>query len=86
MKQICRPGLFKKAMKKFNVAWWAYSFPVTILAMASVEYAQAAKSTASTGLMLIITLISVVIFLCLMLSTALNFHILVRPTNPLIDN
>ncbi|XP_074341763.1 S-type anion channel SLAH1-like [Apium graveolens] len=83
---ICRPGQFKKAMKKYNVAWWAYSFPLTFLAMTSVEYAQAAKSTASTGLMLILTVISVVIFLCVMLSTALNIHILVRPTNPLIDN
>ncbi|KAK1379017.1 S-type anion channel SLAH1 [Heracleum sosnowskyi] len=82
---ICRPGLFKKAMKKFNVAWWAYSFPLTFLAMASIEYAQEAKSTAATGLMLILTLISTVILLCLLLSTALNIHNLVRPTNS-VDN
>ncbi|XP_050880964.1 S-type anion channel SLAH1 [Lathyrus oleraceus] len=37
---ICRPALFKRSMAKFNVAWWAYSFPVTVLALASTEYAQ----------------------------------------------
>ncbi|KAJ4703951.1 S-type anion channel like [Melia azedarach] len=25
----CRPVLFKKSMRKFNVAWWAYSFTST---------------------------------------------------------
>ncbi|KAL1805468.1 hypothetical protein ACET3Z_028536 [Daucus carota] len=76
----CRPALFKKAMKKFDLVWWAYSFPSTILAMASVEYAQEAKSAVASGLMLVLTIISVAIFLSLMLSTALNINILGRPT------
>ncbi|KAI9073339.1 hypothetical protein K1719_044680 [Acacia pycnantha] len=34
---VSRPLLFRRAMKKFTVAWWAYSFPLTALAQASAE-------------------------------------------------
>ncbi|KAE8686379.1 Aspartic proteinase A2 [Hibiscus syriacus] len=30
---VCSPFLFKKSMRKFNVAWWAYSFPLTFIAL-----------------------------------------------------
>ncbi|KAF3335552.1 S-type anion channel SLAH1-like protein [Carex littledalei] len=37
---VSRPTLFKRSMRKFSVAWWAYSFPLTVLALAATEYAQ----------------------------------------------
>ncbi|CAE5962436.1 unnamed protein product [Arabidopsis arenosa] len=40
MSLVCRPNLLKKSIKRFNVAWWAYSFPITFLALDSVQYAQ----------------------------------------------
>lgn len=50
---MCRPNLFKKSMRKFNVAWWAYSFPITILALSSTEYAHEVKSFIAYMLMMI---------------------------------
>ncbi|KAL8197914.1 hypothetical protein R6Q57_030072 [Mikania cordata] len=35
-----RPKLFKKSVKEFSVAWWAFSYPLTFLALASTSYAQ----------------------------------------------
>ncbi|KAG1347056.1 S-type anion channel SLAH1 [Cocos nucifera] len=37
---VSRPALFRRSMRRFNVAWWAYSFPLTVLALAATEYAQ----------------------------------------------
>ncbi|XP_031106387.1 S-type anion channel SLAH4-like isoform X1 [Ipomoea triloba] len=74
--QVCRPALFKKSMKKFNVAWWAYSFPLTAMAMASTEYAQEVKSTEAHILMLILSGLSVLVLLLLLLCTALNTTLL----------
>ncbi|KAK1368343.1 S-type anion channel SLAH1 [Heracleum sosnowskyi] len=79
-----RPALFKKAMKKFNVAWWAYSFPLTFLAMASSAYAQEVKGIAASGLVFILTVLSVFIFICLLLSSALNIDMLLRGSDPIL--
>lgn len=70
--QACRPTFFKKSMRKFNVAWWAYSFPLTLLALASTEYAQEVKMHIPSGLMLILSAISVLVFVGVMFSAALN--------------
>ncbi|ESQ29197.1 hypothetical protein EUTSA_v10023519mg [Eutrema salsugineum] len=75
---VCRPTLFKKSMKRFNVAWWAYSFPLTFLALDSVQYAQEVKDQVASGLMLIFSSISVLIFLGVMLLTAANSSCLIR--------
>lgn len=69
---ISRPALFKKAMKKFSVAWWAYSFPLTFIAMASTKYAQEVKSDLAHLLMLFLSALSVLVSLALMVVTALN--------------
>ncbi|WZZ51415.1 S-type anion channel SLAH4-like [Brassica napus] len=50
---VCRPTLLKKSIKRFNVAWWAYSFPITFLALDSVHYAQEVKDHVASALMLI---------------------------------
>ncbi|KAL1829838.1 hypothetical protein ACET3Z_008250 [Daucus carota] len=81
---VSRPALFKKAMRKFNVAWWAYSFPLTFLAMAASAYAQEVKGVAASGLVLILTVLSVFIFICLLLSTAVNIEMLFRGSDPIL--
>ncbi|PWA55717.1 C4-dicarboxylate transporter/malic acid transport protein [Artemisia annua] len=73
---VSRPRLFKKSMKKFNVVWWAYSYPLTVLALASTEYAQEMKSNVAHLLMLILSGLSVLVSFVLMVYTALNTNIL----------
>ncbi|KAJ8749160.1 hypothetical protein K2173_018629 [Erythroxylum novogranatense] len=72
----CRPTLFRKSTKKFNVAWWAYSFPLTTLALASVDYAQEVKGTLAHGIMLGLSSLSVLVSVALIVSTALNTNML----------
>lgn len=66
-------------MKKFNVVWWAYSYPLTVLALASTEYAQETKSSIAHLLMLLLSLLSVMVSIVLMVYTALNTNILLPP-------
>jgi tellurite resistance protein TehA-like permease len=73
-KQVCRPALFKRSMRKFNVAWWAYPFPLTVLAVASTKYAQEVRGARANGLMLLLSLLSVLVFLALLIITALTSH------------
>ncbi|KAK7404894.1 hypothetical protein VNO78_05937 [Psophocarpus tetragonolobus] len=69
---VSRPMLFKKSMKKFNVAWWAYSFPLTALALASAEYAHEVKGIVAHAIMFVISTISVLVSLILVAVTGLN--------------
>lgn len=71
-------------MRKFNVAWWAYSFPTTFLALASSGYAQEVIGHAVTGLMLVLSALSVVVFLGLMLLTAANTNKLLYEDDPIL--
>ncbi|CDY12933.1 BnaA09g13410D [Brassica napus] len=75
---VCRPTLLKKSIKRFNVAWWAYSFPITFLALDSVQYAEEVKHHVASALMFIFCSISVLIFLGVMLLTAANSKRLLR--------
>ncbi|CAA2993793.1 S-type anion channel SLAH1-like [Olea europaea subsp. europaea] len=79
---ICRPALFKKSMKKFNITWWAYSFPLTFLALASAEYAQQVKGVVASAIMLIISAISVLVFLGILIITAVNTDSLLCENDP----
>ncbi|XP_058780764.1 S-type anion channel SLAH4-like [Vicia villosa] len=80
---ICRPALFKRSMTRFNVAWWAYSFPVTILALASTEYAQQVKGAFSHILMLILLALSVLVSVSLTVFTLLNSKMLLPDNDPI---
>lgn len=71
---VSRPLLFKKSMKKFSVAWWAYSFPLTALAIASAQYAHEVKGIMAHVIMLFLSLISVLVCIMLMIVTALNIR------------
>ncbi|KAK4723014.1 hypothetical protein R3W88_013247 [Solanum pinnatisectum] len=79
---ICRPSLFKKSMRKFNVAWWAYSYPVTLLALASTRYAKEVKGQVPHTIMLTLSSLSVLVIIALLLSTALYSKILLRDDDP----
>ncbi|KAL6989458.1 S-type anion channel slah1 [Sarracenia purpurea var. burkii] len=83
--KLCRPTLFKKSMRRFNVAWWAYSFPVTILALASAEYAHEVKGDVPQALMLILSVLSVLVALSLLLFTALNTRMLLPDDNLILE-
>lgn len=72
MSLVSRPLLFKKSMKKFNVAWWAYSFPLTALALASTEYAHTVKGVVAHAIMFVLSLVSLLVSLILMVITVLN--------------
>lgn len=61
-------------MKKFSVAWWAYSFPLTALAIASAQYAHEVKGVMAHAIMLVLSLISVLVCLILMIVSALNIR------------
>ncbi|CAK8569057.1 unnamed protein product [Lathyrus sativus] len=80
---ICRPALFKRSMRKFNVAWWAYSFPLTVLALASTEYAQQVKGIFSHILMLFLLALSVLVSVSLMVFTLLNSKMLLPDNDPI---
>nr|AAD38287.1 unknown protein [Oryza sativa Japonica Group] len=54
-------------MRRFSVAWWAYSFPLTVLALAAAEYAQEVREVAASVLMLALAILSVAVTLALML-------------------
>ncbi|OIW08438.1 hypothetical protein TanjilG_03114 [Lupinus angustifolius] len=62
-------------MKKFSVAWWAYSFPLTALALASSEYALEVEGLMAHAIMLVLSTLSVLVSLLLIVFTALNTSI-----------
>lgn len=71
-------------MKRFSIAWWTYSFPMTFLALASAEYAQVVKGAVPPGLVLTVTVLSELVFLCLMVYTALNVGMLLHEDEPIL--
>lgn len=77
--QVCRPALFKKAMRNFSVVWWSYSFPVTVLAIASTEYAQEVKGGVADAMVLILSLMSFLVMLVLSVLTLLKANTLLLP-------
>ncbi|CAN6481904.1 unnamed protein product [Victoria cruziana] len=66
---IVRPTLFAKAMKRFSSAWWAYVFPVTMLALSSAEYSEKVESAVAHGIRIAMSLISLATTLALILLT-----------------
>ncbi|KAI3495180.1 hypothetical protein L1887_37390 [Cichorium endivia] len=77
-----RPMLFKKSVKEFSVAWWAFSFPLTFLALAATAYAQQVKSLTATGLAVVLSAISVLVFLLLLVFSTLKIDSLLN--NPIL--
>ncbi|KAI3740943.1 hypothetical protein L2E82_31418 [Cichorium intybus] len=76
-----RQLLFKKSVRRFSVAWWAFSFPLTFLALASIAYAEQVKGREATGLAIMLSVISVFVFVSLLVCSILKIHLLVqKPT------
>ncbi|CAI0550793.1 unnamed protein product [Linum tenue] len=69
-------------MRKFNIAWWAYSFPLTVLALASVDYAREVKGAVAHGLMLLLSSLSILVSFTLMVFTAFNSSMLFPDNDP----
>ncbi|KAK3020421.1 hypothetical protein RJ639_047727 [Escallonia herrerae] len=82
---VSRPALFKKSMKKFTVAWWAYSFPLTVLALSAAEYAQEVNGSVAHVLMLFLSALSVLVSLALMVFTALNTNLLLPTEDEILS-
>ncbi|KAK1567389.1 hypothetical protein Q3G72_011593 [Acer saccharum] len=82
MSLVSRPTLFRKAMRKFSLAWWAYSFPLTVLALASAEYAQEVKGGVAHAMMLVLSVLSVLVALALMAFTAFNTNVFLLDSDP----
>ncbi|XP_075507809.1 S-type anion channel SLAH4-like [Primulina tabacum] len=84
---ICRPALFKKAMRRFNIAWWAYSYPITILALTAARYEQEVKTGVSHAIRLALSILSVLVLFGLLTFTAVNPKLLLpAEDDPLIVN
>ncbi|KAG1368116.1 S-type anion channel SLAH1 [Cocos nucifera] len=79
---VSRPATFRRSMRRFNVAWWAYSFPLTMLAMAATEYAQGEEGIVPNALMLVLSLLSALVTLVLVAFTFLKAGNLVPYDEP----
>ncbi|XP_020524627.1 S-type anion channel SLAH4 [Amborella trichopoda] len=66
-----RPNFFRKAMGSFHVSWWAYPFSLTMLALASIEYAEG--STAHV-LKLLLCITSILVTTAMVALTAFNMN------------
>lgn len=75
MSLVSRPSLFKKSMSKFSIAWWAYSFPMTVIALASLMYAVEVKGSVAHSMMLVLSGLSVIVCFSLLLLSFRNFHL-----------
>lgn len=73
---VSRPNLFRKSMRSFSIAWWAYSYPLTIIALASAKYAEEVKGSVAHSIMLVLSGLSVFVCITLILLTAHNIHLL----------
>ncbi|KAJ0962608.1 hypothetical protein J5N97_027730 [Dioscorea zingiberensis] len=69
---VSRPTLFKRSMRKFNLAWWTFSLPLSIMALAATEYAQEVKGPISNVLMLCLCVVSSLVTLALLVYSVLN--------------
>ncbi|KAL4029867.1 hypothetical protein IC575_008095 [Cucumis melo] len=82
---ICRPLLFKRSMKRFNIAWWAFSFPISALALASIQYHHQVKALPAKILMLLLLTISVFVVVSLVAATVFNSALLLPDDDPLFN-
>lgn len=80
---VCRPKIFKRSMRRFNIAWWAYSFHLTLLALASMKYAQQIKDSAAQTLALALSVVALLVSFALIVLTTIKFNKLFFATHEL---
>ncbi|KMT20652.1 hypothetical protein BVRB_1g006290 isoform A [Beta vulgaris subsp. vulgaris] len=85
MSLVCRPLLFKRAMRRFNVTWWAYPFPITVLAIAATEYAEEVKGKLADVLMLFLASLSMLVTFILVILTLFNSQMLLPDNDPILS-
>ncbi|OAY80395.1 S-type anion channel SLAH1 [Ananas comosus] len=81
---VSRPMLFWRSMRTFSLAWWAYSFPLTVLALAAEKYAQEVKGGVPNAIMLVLSLVSALVTVALILLSAFNPALLVPQRDPFL--
>nr|CAD1823692.1 unnamed protein product [Ananas comosus var. bracteatus] len=81
---VSRPMLFWRSMRTFSLAWWAYSFPLTVLALAAEKYAQEVKGGVPNAIMLVLSLVSALVTVALILLSAFNPALLVPHSDPFL--
>uniref|UniRef100_A0A803MSK6 Uncharacterized protein n=1 Tax=Chenopodium quinoa TaxID=63459 RepID=A0A803MSK6_CHEQI len=74
-------------MRRFNVTWWAYSFPITVLAIAATEYAEEVKGKLADVLMLVLASLSMLVTFSLVILTLLfNSKMLLPDNDPFVSS
>uniref|UniRef100_A0A0A0LE61 Uncharacterized protein n=2 Tax=Cucumis sativus TaxID=3659 RepID=A0A0A0LE61_CUCSA len=72
-------------MKRFTIAWWAFSFPISALAIASIQYHHQVQALPAKILMLLLLTISVFVVVSLVAATVLNSGLLLPDDDPLFN-
>lgn len=70
-------------MKRYNIAWWAYSYPITVLALAATRYAQEVKGGVPHAMRLILSGLSVLVLFTLLFVTLFNHKLLLSDDDPM---
>ncbi|XP_023531645.1 S-type anion channel SLAH1-like [Cucurbita pepo subsp. pepo] len=83
---VSRPMLFRKCMRKFTVAWWSYSFPLSLLALACNEYAKEVGVEAAHVCALLLALLSLFVSLFLLILTVLRTNSMIPMSSPEISS
>lgn len=63
-------------MKRFSLAWWAYTFPMTGAAIATVKYSNEVTNIVTQALAVILSLASTLTVSVLLISTILHGFVL----------
>lgn len=72
-------------MRRFSVAWWAYSFPLSALALAATKYAQEVKGGAADALVLVLSVLSVAVTVVLLAFTVIRANDLLPRDDPFVS-
>jgi tellurite resistance protein TehA-like permease len=70
-------------MRRFSVVWWAYSFPLTVVALASRDYAEEVKGRIANAIMLLLSGLAILASLSLSVLTVLNSKLLLHDNDPI---
>ncbi|CAN6481897.1 unnamed protein product [Victoria cruziana] len=73
---VVRPTFFVKAMKRFSSAWWAYVFPITMLALSSAEYAGEVSTGSAHAMRRVMSVVSLILTLAVLLLSVAHTKVL----------
>lgn len=61
---------------RFSLAWWAYTFPMTTLSIATIMYTNEKRNSITQSVSLVLLLAATVTFTCLLVTTAFHAFVL----------